>query len=69
MILTMPRKLAEEHERTRHGQGHQNCLGFCAWGYSNVKHGDHQGGMGRAGRRKRNGWHKGWYKRTRKDKV
>lgn len=69
MILTMSRKLALENERARHTQSHQNCVGFCAWGYSNPKHGDYSGGVGRAGSRKKRGWHKGWYKRANREKV
>lgn len=69
MILTMRPKMRAEHERTRHGQGHQQCVGFCAWGYSNVKHGDDKGNMGRAGARKKNGWHKGWYKNVRRKEA
>lgn len=68
-MLWMKRKLKEENERTIHGNSHQNCKGFCAWGYSNVKHGDHSGGMGRAGARKKAGWHKGWMKKHKRDKA
>lgn len=56
-------KQQEEHERlTKHTTKHQNCTGFCAWGFGNPKNRPHSGATGKPGRRKANGWRKGWMK-------
>lgn len=60
-ILWMTPKQKEAHDRMVHRADHQEG-GACAWGFSNVKYLDHSGGHGKAGRRKRNGWKKGWHK-------
>ena len=61
-IVMANKSQLQAHASTKHGPIHQTCVGFCLWGFSNIKHLDHRGGMGRAGRRKERGWRKGWYK-------
>jgi hypothetical protein len=54
VILRMTPKEMELHAQTRHGPTHKEGPGngFCAWGFSNVKHGDDSGNKGQAARRK-----------------
>ena len=54
MILRMTKKEMAVHALTRHGTAHKEPPGngFCAWGFSNIKHGDDSGGKGRSARRK-----------------
>lgn len=51
MIVRMTTKQQAENAEMRHANNHKGCLGACAWGFSNVKHGDHSGGKGKSARR------------------
>lgn len=53
MMLRMKTREVQEHNSHVHAANHRRCVGFCSWGFSNLKHGvEGKGGLGKAGRRK-----------------
>lgn len=52
MILYANKKQIASHVAGLHGQNHRHCASVCLWGFSNVKHRPHSGGVGQSARRK-----------------